>query len=166
VGGNIANASPAADSVPALFSYDARLELVSASGSRRVEYGAFHHGYKKTELKDDELIARVLLPIPGEKRSHYFRKVGTRRFQSISKVCLAAWGRMENGKLAECRLVWGAVGPVPLRTRAVESALVAGRSWKDVLATEITPMDDIRSTREYRLRVAENLLEEFLRGLG
>src|SRR5205085_10144097 len=86
LGGNIANASPAADSPPALLCYDAEVELVSAAGARRVPYAQFHKGYKKMDLRPDELVARVRLPRTTAGAVHYYRKVGTRRAQSISKV--------------------------------------------------------------------------------
>src|SRR5919202_6740295 len=90
LGGNIANASPAADSPPALLAYGAEVELVSAGGSRWVTYADFHTGYKQTVMRPDELIARVRLPRPRGGARHFYRKVGTRRAQAISKVCLAA----------------------------------------------------------------------------
>src|ERR1700740_1075780 len=87
LGGNIANASPAADSPPALLVYDAELELVSKSGSRWVPYATFHTGYKQMNLRPDELVARIRLPRSREGWTDYYRKVGTRRAQAISKVC-------------------------------------------------------------------------------
>ncbi|MCC7442101.1 MAG: FAD binding domain-containing protein [Bdellovibrionales bacterium] len=176
LGGNLANASPAADSVPALLAYDAELELRSASGARWVPHAQFHTGYKTTVLKPDELIARIRLPAAGGNRFHFFRKVGTRRFQSISKVCLAARADLRGGRVIDARLAWGAVGPVTLRSAHLERSL-AGLSAADLgdakrrsallsaLAAEITPQSDVRSTRAYRLKVSENLLGEFLDGL-
>ena len=90
IGGNIANASPAADTPPALLVYDAELELVSPRGTRRIGYDRFHLGYKKMDLAPDELIARIMLPKRAARWAQYYRKVGTRRAQAISKVCLAA----------------------------------------------------------------------------
>jgi len=169
-GGNIANASPAADSSPAFLSYGAELELVSASGSRWVGYDRFHQGYKKTELKPDELIARIRLPrsLKPKGDRHYFRKVGTRRAQAISKVCMAAWARLEGRTIADIRIGLGSVGPVPLRARGAEDALRGQKLGdqealgfaKEALASEIHPIDDIRSVAEYRRGVALNLLEE------
>ncbi|HET6344472.1 MAG TPA: FAD binding domain-containing protein, partial [Myxococcota bacterium] len=95
VGGNIANASPAADTPPALLVYGAEVELVSSEGTRRVPYAEFHTGYKQTVMRADELIAAVLLPRPREGARHFYRKVGTRRAQAISKVCFAALAEVE-----------------------------------------------------------------------
>jgi CO/xanthine dehydrogenase FAD-binding subunit len=165
LGGNLANASPAADSSPPLLAYDAELELVSASGTRRVRYADFHLGYKKTALAPGELIARVLLPRTPLARAHVFRKVGPRRAQAISKVCLAATvDRDARGKVLAVRVAFGGVGPVVLRCPRTEAALVAGDTGGALaaLAAEITPIDDHRSTARYRLQVARNLVAEVL----
>src|SRR5215472_8540463 len=169
LGGNIINASPAADSPPALLAYDAELELISASGARRVAYRDFHTGYKQMLLRPDELLARIFLPrTPGGLRQ-YYRKVGTRKAQAISKVCLAATARMNGRVIQDVRLALGSVAPVPLRCvatetwlrgKAIEPATIAGA--RSELAREISPIDDIRSTRDYRLRVSQNLIADFL----
>ncbi len=171
IGGNIANASPAADSPPALLAYGAELELVSASGSRRVSYEGFHTGYKQMQMRSDELLARVLLSRKGDSLTHYYRKVGTRKAQAISKVCFAAVAKLDAGKIAHIRIALGSVAPVPLRCVKTESSLL-GKSVNEEtiaearsnLAAEISPISDIRSTRDYRLRVSLNLLEDFLVG--
>jgi CO/xanthine dehydrogenase FAD-binding subunit len=172
IGGNVANASPAADSPPALLAYDAEIELVSSNGPRRIKYAQFHTGYKQTAMRADELIVRVRLPRPrGDVRSHY-RKVGTRRAQAISKVCLAATASIREGRAAFVRIAVGSVAPTVvrcarteelLRGRKIDDGLI--RSARETLTREIAPIDDIRSTKEYRLRVAANLLEEFLTSL-
>jgi CO/xanthine dehydrogenase FAD-binding subunit len=169
LGGNIANASPAADSPPCLLVYDAQLELVSARGRRRVPYDQFHIGYKKMDLAPDELIARIVLPRGRTGWRQYFRKVGARRAQAISKVCLAAAGQLVDDRLADARLAFGSVAPVPLRCVRTEAVLRGQRIDKEVLAAargalqaEIVPIDDIRSSAAYRRRVAANLLSEFL----
>lgn len=169
LGGNIANASPAADTPPALLVYDAALELQSQSGTRRVPYDRFHTGYKKTVMAPGEIIARILLPRRGPGWRDYYRKVGPRRAQAISKVCLAGSIRMDGSSVADIRIALGSVAPSVVRCAAAEGAL-RGRTLDDAaiaasqaaLATDITPIDDIRSTAEYRLRVARNLLREFL----
>jgi CO/xanthine dehydrogenase FAD-binding subunit len=173
VGGNIANASPAADTPPALLAYDAEVELVSASGSRRVAYADFHTGYKQTVMRADELIARVSLRRPREGARHFYRKVGTRRAQAISKVCFAAVAEVEGGALGEVRIALGSVAPVVLRCVKTEAVLrgrsLEGESVKealDELSREIAPIDDLRSTARYRTRVAQNLLSEFLSSLS
>lgn len=182
LGGNLANASPAADTPPALLIYDAEVELVSSSGSRRVPYAEFHTGYKKTVMKPGELIHRVYLARTTRGLFQYYRKVGTRRAQAISKVCFAGGLRFENAGrrdrfatpvIQEARIAIGSVAATPLRCHKTEDAL-RGRTIdaetiaraREILYDEITPLDDIRSTAEYRLRVAGNLLEEFVtRGL-
>ncbi|HKZ02457.1 MAG TPA: xanthine dehydrogenase family protein subunit M [Pyrinomonadaceae bacterium] len=172
IGGNIVNASPAADSPPALLAYDAQLELLSVRGKRNVPYSQFHLGYKRIDLRDDELLASVHLPRSGQKLAQYYKKVGTRRAQAISKVCLAAVAAVTKGAIVQVRIAIGSVAPIPLRCIATEELLRGKQldlalmeSAKAELGQEIMPITDVRSTKEYRLRVTQNLLEEFLRGL-
>src|SRR2546426_4563103 len=115
LGGNIANASPAADSPPALLAYDAELELVSSNSSRWVPYQNFHTGYKQMIMRPDELLARIRLPRASKKLNHYYRKVGTRKAQAISKVCFAATARMRGETIEDLRIALGSIAPVPLR---------------------------------------------------
>ncbi len=175
VGGNIVNASPAADTPPALLAYGAEVELASVRGTRRVPYAAFHRGYKQMDRAPDELLTAVHLPrhaAPGW--VHCYRKVGTRKAQSISKVCFAGAARLQGDLIAEVRIGLGSVAPVPLRCPATEAVLTGRRLSDATLAhaaraailTEATPIDDIRSTREYRAEVTGNLLEQFLRVLA
>jgi CO/xanthine dehydrogenase FAD-binding subunit len=172
LGGNISNASPAADSPPALLVYDAQIELVSASqGTRLVEYKDFHTGYKQTLMRPDELIARIRLPrTAGDARQHYYRKVGTRKAQAISKVCFAATARVEGKFLRDVRIALGSVAPTVVRCEKTEAVLTnreidehAISAARDELSREVVPIDDLRSTANYRLEVALNLLGEFLR---
>lgn len=173
LGGNIVNASPAADSLPALLAYDAELILASVRGNRRVPYAGFHTSYKKMRLAPDELIKTICLP---RKFSGYVcnaRKVGSRNAQAISKVCMAALGRVaftEAGRTIEdARIALGSVAPVPLRLAETER-IVNGKIIDESLArlarktaiAEIKPIDDIRSTAKYRAAVAGNLVTEFL----
>lgn len=169
LGGNIANASPAADSPPALLVYDAQLELVSSGGSRRVPYRDFHTGYKKMDLRPDELIRSVRLPRTWAGWKHYYRKVGTRRAQAISKVCFAGAAKMEGGRIHDVRIALGSVAPTVVRAREAERLLqgellniATCGAAREALSRDIAPIDDIRSTSKYRLRVAQNLLTEFL----
>lgn len=173
IGGNIANASPAADSPPALLAYNAELELISVRGSRWVPYQSFHTGYKKMIMEPDELLARVRLTRLQPDLRHYYRKVGTRKAQAISKVCLAATARVSAGKVDHIRIAFGSIAPVPLRCLKTEDVLREAtlddgiiEKAKGELAREIVPIDDIRSTKSYRLRVSLNLLEHFLRQLA
>ena len=172
LGGNIANASPAADSPPALLAYDAELELLSVRGARWVPYQSFHTGYKQTTMQPDELLARIRLPRLWPDLRHYYRKVGTRKAQAISKVCFAATARVYEGTVDHIRIALGSIAPVPLRCRKTEAVLQgtvldesAIRRARAELSREIVPIDDIRSTRDYRLKVSLNVLEDFLRQL-
>ncbi|HEV2802063.1 MAG TPA: xanthine dehydrogenase family protein subunit M [Pyrinomonadaceae bacterium] len=171
LGGNIVNASPAADTPPALLVYDAELELVSASGTRRVAYREFHTGYKQLNMRPDELLARILLPRATGDLKTYYRKVGTRKAQAISKICFAAGARLgHDGRITDARLGLGSVAPTVLRCTRTEELLrervpdaATIKEACAMLAQEITPIDDMRSTADYRTRVSANLLSDFLR---
>jgi CO/xanthine dehydrogenase FAD-binding subunit len=172
LGGNIANASPAGDSLPVLLVYDAELVLVSASGGRRIPYRTFHTGYKKTLLAPHELIHSICIRRNLTGYISYAKKVGARNAQAISKVFLAAVARVSNGSIEHVRLAAGSVGPIPIRLAKTELALAGQPINKSLLASackvmteEIQPIDDIRSTAEYRSVVLRNLLGEFLQGL-
>jgi CO/xanthine dehydrogenase FAD-binding subunit len=163
------NASPAADSPPALLAYDAEIELVSTAGARWIPYNGFHRGYKLMDLRPDELLARIRLPRTRADSQHYYRKVGTRKAQAISKVCFAAVARVDGGRIQDVRIALGSVAPIVLRCKATEAALVdkhfnetTVRLARETLRREITPIDDVRSTADYRLQVAANLLVDFL----
>jgi CO/xanthine dehydrogenase FAD-binding subunit len=169
LGGNIINASPAADSLPALLAYDAELVLVSVRGERRLQYAGFHTDYKKTKLAPDELIQAICLPRRFSGYVCHARKVGSRNAQAISKVCIAALGRVAEGTIEDVRIALGSVAPVPLRLSETEQ-VVRGRAIDESLVSlarmtamaEIQPIDDIRSTARYRTAVAGNLVAEFL----
>jgi len=169
IGGNLVNGSPAADSSPALLVYDAEIELVSARGSRRIPYAAFHTGYKRNAMVLDELLYAVHLPLRFARHRQYLRKVGTRRAMAISKVALAATALVEGNVIREIRLAAASLAPFPARLFQAEAALLdrqvdthATDLACDALLDEAKPIDDIRSTAEYRKRVARNLLAEFL----
>lgn len=170
LGGNIVNASPAADSPPALLVYDAELELVSASGARLVAYRNFHTAYKQMDIRADELLCRVRLPRTTGDLQTYYRKVGTRKAQAISKVCFAAGARLsDGGRIRDVRLALGSVAPTVvrctrtedlLRDQALDEATI--KAALALMTQEVMPIDDIRSNAQYRLRVAANLLADFL----
>lgn len=173
IGGNIVNASPAADSLPALLVYEAELILVSVRGERRVPYASFHTGYRKTLLATDELVQSVCLPRRFIGYFSYARKVGARNSQAISKVCIAAMGRVADGIVEDVHIALGSVAPVPLRLKQTERAVNGKRidsdlllSAKNAAAAEIRAIDDIRSTARYRSAVAGNLVIEFLKRLS
>jgi CO/xanthine dehydrogenase FAD-binding subunit len=171
LGGNIANASPAADSPPALLVYDAELEVVSTAGSRWVSYYGFHTDYKQMNIQPQEVLTRIRLPRSTENLIQYYRKVGTRKAQAISKVCFAATAVTDGERLTDVRIALGSVAPIPIRCVNTETALRGQRIdrlselGKPALAREIVPIDDIRSTANYRMRVSLNLLDDFLSSL-
>lgn len=173
LGGNIANASPAADSLPALLVYGAELILVSVRGERRIPYRTFHTAYKKMLLEPDELIHSVILPRRFAGYFSYSRKVGARKAQAISKVCFVALARTRQGIIEDVRIALGSVAPIPLRLVQTERLLsgkradaALGHLARASAIAEISPIDDIRSTSRYRSAVVGNLAAEFVSQLG
>jgi CO/xanthine dehydrogenase FAD-binding subunit len=159
IGGNVANASPAGDTLPVLAAVDAVVVLQSAGGMRRVPFNAFYTGYRRSVMKADELI--VAFEIPRVAGRQWFRKVGTRAAQAISKVVMAG---VVDG-VHPPRIAVGSVAPTVIRLPKTEASIAGGATIdeaKQVLASEIAPIDDIRSTAEYRRRVAANLLARML----
>ncbi len=165
IGGNVANASPAGDTLPVLAAADAAVVLQSVHETRRVPFTAFYTGYRQTIRRPDELIvAFEIAPIGGRQ---WFRKVGTRAAQAISKVVMAGivGRRGRTGRIV--RLALGSVAPTVVRAPKTEAALAAGASTESAQATlleEIAPIDDVRSDADYRRRVAVNLLASMLSG--
>ena len=156
LGGNLANASPAGDSLPVLAAVDATIVLRSLDGERRVPIAEFFTGYRATVLRPDELI--VAVEVPPVPEAQWFRKVGTRAAQAISKVVVAGV------RGAEPRFALGSVAPTVVRARETERALASGASVDEaaeILGREIAPIDDVRSTGAYRRTVAMNLLRRF-----
>jgi CO/xanthine dehydrogenase FAD-binding subunit len=169
LGGNIVNASPAADTPPCLLAYGAELEVVSRRGLRRLPYDRFHLGYKQLDLAPDELLLCIRVPKPIGRTFHFYRKVGTRQSLAITKISLAGFARVEAGRVAEIRLGLGSAGPTPVRARAAEARLLGQplvalpvRAARAALMEDISPIDDIRSTGHYRRVTAGNLLEQML----
>jgi CO/xanthine dehydrogenase FAD-binding subunit len=168
LGGNLANASPAGDALPVLLALDAEVECASRGGTRRVPVRDFFLGYRKTALGADEILTRILVPVPGGERL-WFRKVGTRAAQAISKVVIAGALRLEEGRIAAARIAAGSVAPVPIRLPRTERVL-SGRRLDPSLAeeaaasaaAEVRPIDDVRSTEAYRRAVTGNLLRRWL----
>ena len=156
LGGNVANASPAGDTLPVLAAADAVVVLRSAAETRRVPFTAFYTGYRQSVRRPGELI--VGFEIPRIRGTQWFRKVGTRAAQAISKIVIAGIAGPSP------RLALGSVAPTVVRATRTEAALAAGASMAEAqrtLLAEIAPIDDIRSTAEYRGRVAANLLAQF-----
>jgi len=169
IGGNIVNASPAADSLPALLVYEAELLLVSVRGERRVSYTSFHVNYRQTQMAPDELIRAICLKRRFQEYYAHARKVGARNAQAIAKVCVAALGRLAEGVVEDVRIAMGSVAPVPLRLTGTERIIKGKRIDPQLLqlarttaAAEVLPIDDIRSSARYRAAVAGNLVAEYL----
>ena len=158
LGGNIANASPAGDTLPVLAAADAQIVLRSATSERRVPFTEFYTGYRTSVRRPDELIMAVEIPaIDGRQ---WWRKVGTRRAQAISKIMMAGVRGLQ------VRIAVGSVAPTVVLAVDAAAILSEGGSVPDAQAAlrrEIAPIDDLRSTADYRLRVTENLLAEFWR---
>ena len=156
LGGNIANASPAGDTLPVLAAMNAGVILRSSRGQRTVPFESFYTGYRESVRLPDELI--VAIECPAIDGRQWWRKVGTRRAQAISKVMIAG----VRGR--EVRVAFGSVGPTVILAKNAAAVLAAGGSIGEArveLMKEIAPIDDLRSTRDYRARVAANLLAEF-----
>ena len=155
IGGNVANASRAGDSLPVLAAGEATIVLRSAAAERRVPFVEFYTGYRKSVRKPDELVFAI--EVPKQQGDQWFRKVGTRAAQAISKIVMAGV------RDSTPRIAIGSVGPTVVRVPRTEAALTAG-SIDDaarMLGDEITPIDDVRSTADYRRTVALNLLRRF-----
>ncbi len=156
LGGNVANASPAGDTLPVLAVAEAVVVLRSVDGERRVPFNAFYTGYRRTVMRSGELIAAIEIP-PVEGRQ-WFRKVGTRAAQAISKVVMAAV------RAPQPRIALGSVAPTVVRLPRTEAILAGGGTLAEAqaaLVEEIQPIDDLRSTASYRRRVSANLLAQF-----
>jgi CO/xanthine dehydrogenase FAD-binding subunit len=160
IGGNIANGSPAGDTLPVLAAAEAVVVLASADGERRVPFTGYYTGYRTSVKRDDELI--VAVEIPAVEGKQWFRKVGTRAAQAISKIVMAAV------RSDRPRVALGSVAPTVVRVPRTEAALASGslEAARAVLEREISPIDDLRSTADYRRRVATNLLARFWSDTG
>ncbi len=171
LGGNIANASPAGDTLPVLLAADAVFVVGSERGEREVPAAEFWTAYRQTALAHDELVLRIRIPLAAD-REIRFRKVGTRRAQSISKVVLAAAWRGD-AEWRDVRVALGSVAATPIRAHGTEAALegrpptpeTADRA-AETLAGELAPIDDVRSTAEYRRLVAARILHRMIRDAG
>ena len=172
LGGNAANASPAGDSLPVLLALEAVVVVAGPEGEREIPYETFHLGYRRTALAPGELITRLRLPDPPAGSRQAFRKVGTREAQAISKVVVALVGRVADGVVERLRIGAGSVAATPVRLRAAEAA-GEGRPWSAELAEavgraargEVEPIDDVRSTAEYRAEVLGRVVRRLVLGL-
>jgi CO/xanthine dehydrogenase FAD-binding subunit len=174
LGGNAANASPAGDTLPILLATDAELDVGSQRGERTVAAGAFWTSYRRTALAPDELILRIRFPIVEDRRVR-FRKVGTRRAQAISKVVMAlAWEERAGAReWRNVRLALGSMAATPVRAARTEAVLEGAEPTSAVadeaasaLGAELHPIDDVRSTADYRRAVAGRVLHRLIRDEG
>ena len=172
LGGNIANASPAGDALPVLLALGASLVIAGAGGEREIDYSRFHVGYRRTALERGELIARVRLPGPPAGSRQAFRKVGTRQAQAISKVAVAVCGLVREGRVAALRLGAASVAATPVRLEVAESAAVgrpleeAAEAAARAAAESVTPIDDVRSTADYRRFALHAVVRRLVLSLG
>jgi CO/xanthine dehydrogenase FAD-binding subunit len=172
IGGNAVNGSPAGDTLPILLATDAELVLGSARGERSVAAKDFWPAYRRTARAADELLVRIRIPLPDGRRVK-FRKIGTRRAQAISKVVMALAWREDGGVWRDVRLALGSVAATPIRAAQTESVLEGAAPRQQTadhaaatLAAEIKPIDDVRSTADYRRAVAARVLHRLLRDEG
>ena len=167
LGGNVGTSSPVGDSLPVLLALDATIEVASVRGSRTIPYHAYCTGYRKTELASDELIVSAHIPLPPAATRTTWRKVGTRRAQSISKVMGAAAITLDGDTVISARVALGAVADRPIRIGAVEAIVrglplaQAAEAARTAVRGAVKPIDDVRSTADYRRDVAENLVARF-----
>jgi CO/xanthine dehydrogenase FAD-binding subunit len=174
IGGNAVNASPAGDMLPLLLAADAQLVVGSAAGERWVPAREFWPGYRRTALAVNELLLRVSIPLEGDRQLR-FRKIGTRRAQAISKVVMAlAWRAQEGAdEWREVRLALGSMAATPVRASETEAVLEGAAPTEatadraaSTLASELNPIDDVRSSADYRRAVAARVLHRLLREEG
>ena len=169
VGGNLLNASPASDSAPALLVYDASLILENINDAREVKIDDFFIEYKKTHLCNNELLTKIMIPPVNNNDKAVFYKIGARKSVSIAKVNACFRIRVEERIIKLIRIAFGSVAPIPIRLKNIEDALLNQELTKDVinkaiheLNDTIKPIDDVRSTTNYRLHIAGFWLKEFL----
>ena len=172
IGGNIVNASPAGDTLPVLAAYDAELEIGNARGTRRVLFNEFYTGYRTTVLQPDELLLSVRIPKLTEGERDFFRKVGTRRAQAISKTVLAARVRITGNVIEQISIGVGSVAPTVVRGKQTEHMLQGStlspkviEKARQVITLDISPITDLRSTEHYRRTVTGNILARCLNEL-
>ncbi len=173
LGGNVMNASPAGDTLPILLAVGAEMVLGSAAGERTVHADDFWPSYRETARRDDELLLRIRVPLVLDRQVR-FRKIGTRRAQAISKVVMAlAWTARDDKRWADVRLALGSVAATTVRAGGAEAAMNGAaptRAMADAavaaLAAELQPIDDVRSTADYRRLVAGRVLHRLIRDEG
>ena len=167
IGGNLVTASPAGDALPALSVLGATIVIANPHGRRALPLDQFLLGPGKTALTPGELVTSIRVPVAKHGAFQFFRKVGSRQAQMIAKVSLALTGDYVGYELRDLKIALGAVGPVPMTCRNTAELLMGGPLTRDLwlvaaqmLQREISPIDDHRSTRNYRIKVAPRLLFE------
>jgi len=163
--GNLANASPIGDTLPPLFVLEALIELAGPGGTRAVNINDFYTGYRQTVMREDELIRRVIIPLPRADEVFKLHKASKRKDLDISTFSAAVWMRLRDGVIVDARLAYGGVGPTVIRLRRTEDAL-RGQRFSDetmsavaeIVAGEISPISDVRGSKEYRLLLGTNVL--------
>ena len=170
VGGNLCNASPAADGVPPLLALDAAVELASAHGKRVLPLGDFLRGNRSTARAPDELLVAIRVPRDIETAPSAFTKLGARKYLVISIVMIAAIVDVQDGMIRRARVAVGAASAVARRLRALEDRLVgcaAAMDFTGMISTDeladLSPIDDVRATAAYRLEAARTLIARTLR---
>jgi CO/xanthine dehydrogenase FAD-binding subunit len=171
LGGNLCNASPAADGTPNWMALDAEVELASAAGTRRLPVGAFVHGNRRTARRPDEILTAIRVRRPAALARGVFLKLGARRYLVISIVMVAAAATYNAvGRIAAARIVVGACSPVPVRLAALEARLVGRQPDASLVEPAdldpIAPIDDVRGTAGYRRDAALTLVRRAVAGLA
>ena len=173
IGGNIANASPAGDSLPVLLALNAECVLAGPSGERSVSYDQMHLGYRQTALQPGELIKRVRIPLVSSESVQLFKKVGTREAQSISKVVVAMVVQLRDGRMNDVRIGAGSLAAIPVRLPEAEAACEGSAPSASVASeagrragSEVTPIDDVRSTATYRRFALERVVRRMVLTVG
>jgi xanthine dehydrogenase small subunit len=167
--GNIVNASPIGDALPALYALDAEVELAGAAGNRRVNINEFYTGYRKTVMSSDELIIRVHVPLPRQTDLFKLYKISKRWDLDISSFMAAIWARLNpHGHIEAIRIAYGGVGPNIIRARRTEQFLIGKpitmdtmTSAAEIARSEVTPISDVRGSAQFRLQLTENILHRF-----
>jgi CO/xanthine dehydrogenase FAD-binding subunit len=172
LGGNICNASPAGDTLPLLYVYNAKLLLRSVKGDRMVEISDYIQGPRRVQRLPNEIVTEIILPSVLEEDSHVvFEKVGNRNADAIAKVSFAGFIKVNQEHIEDIRFAFGAVGPTMVRSLDIEKKLIGkllpltNTDINTIIAAYdkiIKPIDDQRSTAAYRKTVALNLLRYFL----
>jgi len=173
LGGNIVNASPAADSAIPLLLYDASLIIVGRDGERTIPVEGFFRGPGRTALEEGELIRAVRVPIPRSDCAAFFHKVGKRKALTIAIASLGSLARVEGEKIAEIRIAAGSVAPTPIRLRRTEGLLTGARLTPETIEKarasahdEVSPIDDLRGSAAYRRAVIGDLVARAIREAG